>query len=122
MAVRWLWMAAKQGYDKAEFALGECYQEGWGVDQSSEKAAEWFRKAATKGYPRAQLQLATGLFTGANAALNADEAAMWCRAVHNNPHASDDEKALVEAFLPDLAAEAPDPRPPLAELVRTLHP
>ena len=46
--------AAVQGDARAQYALGEMYYRGNGVEQDMSKALEWFEKAARQGHPEAQ--------------------------------------------------------------------
>lgn len=50
--------AAELGYAPAQNQLGECYQDGRGVEKSIEKAFEWYKKAADQGLCEAQYNLA----------------------------------------------------------------
>ena len=51
-------MAADQGHDKSQFAVGHFYDCGYGgVQQDHEKAVEWYRKAASQGHQGAIEQL-----------------------------------------------------------------
>lgn len=52
-AEAWLWKAAEQGYADAEFELAGCYEIGYGVLKSREKAVELYRRAAAHKHPRA---------------------------------------------------------------------
>ncbi len=52
--------AARQGFAKAQLALGRLYRNGCGVRQDDLRAAEWFRKAAESGEAEAAHE--TGLF------------------------------------------------------------
>lgn len=46
-AVYWYEESANQGYDKAQYKLGWCYENGYGVKKKDKKQAiEWYRKAA----------------------------------------------------------------------------
>ena len=60
---------------EAQFALGNAYCTGDGVEQDFEAAVEWFRKAAEQGLAEAQLVL------GAQCKIeeNLEEAAKWYR-------------------------------------------
>jgi TPR repeat protein len=49
--------SANQGYALAQYALGQAYQKGEGVEQNSDTAIEWFSKAASQGVYEAQLDL-----------------------------------------------------------------
>ena len=42
--------AAEQGDAMAQFSLGVCYQNGWGVGRDEAEAMHWYRKAAEQGY------------------------------------------------------------------------
>ena len=55
--MEWCRKAADQGYAAAQYNLGIMYDNGHGVEQSNEKAAEWYRKAANQGYPDAKKKL-----------------------------------------------------------------
>jgi len=49
--------AAEQGDAAAQYALGECYYRGDGVDLSFEEAEKWYRKSAEQGCAPAQFKL-----------------------------------------------------------------
>jgi hypothetical protein len=42
--------AAERGDAEAQYRLGSCYQEGFGVQQDDAEAAKWHRKATEQGY------------------------------------------------------------------------
>jgi len=50
-------MAADKGLKEAQFALGDMYEYGTGVDCDLEQAAEWYIKAADQGHVRAYKSL-----------------------------------------------------------------
>ena len=52
--MKWFQKAAGRGQPRALFLLGECYEEGHGVQEDLEKALEYYQKAADKGYRSAQ--------------------------------------------------------------------
>eukprot|EP01104_Vermistella_antarctica_P005809 TRINITY_DN1643_c0_g2_i1.p1 TRINITY_DN1643_c0_g2~~TRINITY_DN1643_c0_g2_i1.p1 ORF type:complete len:379 (+),score=74.23 TRINITY_DN1643_c0_g2_i1:201-1337(+) len=54
----------KYGMDGAQFALGESYLLGRGVEVDKREAAKWFRLAAEEGYAEAQSHLAALLMSG----------------------------------------------------------
>ncbi len=67
-AVRWYRRLASQNFrwpdlhplvTKAQFVLGELYEQGLGVPQDDQQAAAWFESAAERGHGHAQLRLAT---------------------------------------------------------------
>ena len=45
--------SAKQGHADAQYNLGVCYYNGYGVPQSYSEAVKWFRKAAEQGQAEA---------------------------------------------------------------------
>ncbi|MBR2783460.1 MAG: sel1 repeat family protein [Firmicutes bacterium] len=57
-AAYWYGQAAAQGYDDAQYKLGNCYYCGQGVEQDYAKAAYWFEKAAAQGHADARYRLA----------------------------------------------------------------
>lgn len=40
----------KQGYEPAQYELGELYEQGWGVKKNYKKAYEYYRKASNQGH------------------------------------------------------------------------
>ena len=46
--------AAEQNYAKAQYVLGICYENGYGVEKNREEAREWYTKAAEQGNIYAQ--------------------------------------------------------------------
>lgn len=49
--------AAKSGYYKAQLAMGNCYENGLGVEKNIEKAIEWYKMSADQGFAFAQFHL-----------------------------------------------------------------
>jgi TPR repeat protein len=49
--------AAEQGHSGAQFDLGDCYQNGDGVEWDRVEAFEWFMQAAEQGHIGAQCTL-----------------------------------------------------------------
>ena len=49
--------AAKNGYDKGQFSLGNCYYSGIGVAKDNVEALKWYSKAAAQGYENAKTEL-----------------------------------------------------------------
>ncbi len=56
-AVQYYHKAAEQGYTRAQYNLGVCYENGRGVTKSITEAVKWYRKAAEQGYARAKENL-----------------------------------------------------------------
>jgi TPR repeat protein len=46
--------AAKQGHAGAQYDLGICYEDGYGVGKNKRKAVEWMRKSAEQGEEKAK--------------------------------------------------------------------
>ncbi|XP_019941996.2 death ligand signal enhancer [Paralichthys olivaceus] len=55
--------AAEQGYNKAQFNVGVCYEKGRGVGTDREKALYYYRQAAAGGHTQAQYRYAKLLLT-----------------------------------------------------------
>uniref|UniRef100_A0A4W6C3M8 DAP3 binding cell death enhancer 1 n=1 Tax=Lates calcarifer TaxID=8187 RepID=A0A4W6C3M8_LATCA len=55
--------AAQQGYSKAQFNVGVCYEKGRGVGKDREKALYYYQQAATGGHAQAQYRYAKLLLT-----------------------------------------------------------
>lgn len=55
--------AAQQGYSKAQFNTGVCYEKGRGVSKDKEKALYYYRQAAAGGHKQAQYRYAKLLLT-----------------------------------------------------------
>lgn len=55
--------AAEQGYSKAQFNTGVCYEKGRGVTKDKEKALYYYSKAAAGGHRQAQYRYAKLLLT-----------------------------------------------------------
>lgn len=68
---------AKQGDAKAQWRLGECYRDGFGVKQNDKKAAEWFRKSAEQGNAAGQWRFGECCRDGIGVVKNAEEGAKW---------------------------------------------
>ena len=56
-SVKWYRKAAEQGHSSAQFNLGVCYQQGYGVEVDSKEAVKWYRKAAEQGHRDGQYKL-----------------------------------------------------------------
>jgi TPR repeat protein len=46
-------LAALQGHREAQYQLGLCYENAWGVDRDEEKLFQWYKKAADQNHPKA---------------------------------------------------------------------
>lgn len=83
--IKWIEQAAIQGFDEAEFELGQRYWEGHGVVRDFGKGVKWLEKASQKQNPMAQMILAEAYGRGTEIPKNDKEAIRLC-------------KLLVEAF------------------------
>lgn len=63
-AAYWFHAAAAQNMPEAEYNLGRCYLDGYGVDKNHHQAMEYLKKAADKGIQPAKLLLARLLLSG----------------------------------------------------------
>ena len=70
---------AKNGNREAQLNLGNCYYEGYGVEQNYSEAVRWYRKAAEQGEASAQLNLGACYFQGNGVEQNDAEAVRWYR-------------------------------------------
>ena len=61
--MKWLAMAAEQGYAPAEYTMGVACQYG-DVEGGLEAAAKWFEKAAEAGIAAAQYELGVAYING----------------------------------------------------------
>ncbi len=68
---------AELGDVEAQFNLGVMYDQGAGVDQSLEKAADWYRKAAEQGFIDAQTNMGIMYFDGQGVPRDHNEASRW---------------------------------------------
>lgn len=57
LSVRYYRIAAELGHTRAQFKLGVCYRDGFGVDLDINKALLWFEKAAEQGDINAKLNI-----------------------------------------------------------------
>ncbi|XP_034546408.1 death ligand signal enhancer isoform X2 [Notolabrus celidotus] len=55
--------AAREGYSKAQFNVGVCYEKGRGVTRDKEKALQYYQQAAAGGHRQAQYRYAKLLLT-----------------------------------------------------------
>lgn len=56
--------AAVSGDVKAQYNVGVCYANGYGVEQDHSKAVEWYKKSAEQGYVYAQFNLGSCYYNG----------------------------------------------------------
>lgn len=86
-AVPKLRAAANKGHKKAQYRLGMCYKEGYGVEKDRKKAFVLFQKSAKQGYAKAQYQLAKAYLKGKGVAADQAQAKSWLKkAVSDEKH------------------------------------
>ena len=78
-AVKWLRLAAEQGFDGAADALGFIYATGDGVPQDYQEAVRWYRLAAEQGDTDAQNNLGVQYNNGRGVPQDYQEAVKWYR-------------------------------------------
>ena len=78
-AVKFFIQAAEQGNADAQFNLGVCYRNGYGVPQDYNKAVEWFSKAAEQGEAYAQCNLGYCYEIGYGVPQDDSKAVEWYR-------------------------------------------
>ena len=71
--------AAEQGLAKAQYDLGVCYGNGYGVEKNYSEAVKWYRKAAEQGLAKAQYDLGVCYGNGNGVEKNYSEAVKWYR-------------------------------------------
>lgn len=76
-AAKWFREAALQGVANARYNLGVLYQQGLGVEKSTDKAIGWYRAAAQLGHPEAQYNLGIAHIEGEGAEYNPRLAAQF---------------------------------------------
>lgn len=64
LAAYWYRRAAGNGSTEGEYNLGCCYEHGWGVEKSLQKAFRYYSLGAKKDFPPALTRLALLHFTG----------------------------------------------------------
>ena len=55
--MKWYRKAAEQGNATAQYNIGVCYDNGYGVTKDYAEAVKWYRKAAAQGYDSAKDRL-----------------------------------------------------------------
>ena len=79
--------AADKGHKKAQYRLGMCYKEGYGVEKDRKKAFALFQKSAKQGYAKAQYQVAKAYLKGKGVAADQAQAKSWLKkAVSDEKH------------------------------------
>ncbi len=86
-AVKWYFLAADEGYAPAQFALGQAFSNGRGVQIDLDEAIKWYRKAAEQGSRSLQFRL--GYVLEKNSELGDwSEMTAWYRKAAEQGHAA----------------------------------
>lgn len=88
---------AEQGNAEAQYGLAEMYDQGRGVAENADTAADWYQRAAEQGYARAQAKLGTMFATGHGVPVDPTTAAVWWRKAAEQGSAAA-QMRLAEAF------------------------
>ena len=78
---------ANKGIATAQFNLGLCYENGFGVGKDEAEAVKWYRKAAEQGDAMAQYNLGCCYENGDGISADKAEALMWYRKAAEQGHA-----------------------------------
>ncbi len=84
-ALKWLRMAAEQNYVKAQYILGNCYQDGWWGPKDQAEGVKWLRMAAEQNLPSAQYFLGNSYATGTGVSKDFSEAVKWYLKAADHP-------------------------------------
>ncbi len=78
-AIEMLYQSAQMNFAPAQYSLGSCYDQGFGVKPDPAEAVVWWRKAAELGHADAQYNLALCYARGKGVAKDGAAAEYWCR-------------------------------------------
>ncbi|MCR5338769.1 MAG: tetratricopeptide repeat protein [Lachnospiraceae bacterium] len=70
---------AGQGDARAQYELGQCYTNGYGIEEDIEKAVFWYKKSAEQGYASAQYSLGDCYYYGEGVEEDEEKAVCWYR-------------------------------------------
>ncbi len=87
-AVKLFRKAAEQGDADAQYNLGLCYDNGWGVVENKPEAVRWYREAAEQGISNAQYNLGWCYSHGEGVVEDKTEAVKWYRKAAEQGHAN----------------------------------
>lgn len=87
-AVKQFMEAAEQGSADAQFFLGNCSDEGKGVEKDHAQAADWFAKAAAQNHAAAQYHLGCHYYFGKGIDRNYSQSEYWFRKAAEQDYAA----------------------------------
>ncbi len=76
--------AADQGDAEAQYGLGVCYENGYGVSKDLQEAVKWYNKAAKHGLVEAQYNLGVCYGNGYGVRKDPSKAKYWYRKAADN--------------------------------------
>ena len=76
-AVKWLKEAAEENYADAQYLLGCCYENGYGVEENLNTAFKWYQLSADRGNDDAQNSLGICYEDGLGTTKNLSKAIEW---------------------------------------------
>lgn len=76
-ARHWYRKAADRGHIVAQYALGQIYDEGHGIQANDAEAVYWYRKSAEGGFPDAQNALGVMYVDGTGVKRDLEQAVVW---------------------------------------------
>ena len=82
----WLWYAAENGENEAQYVLGEMYLKGNGLNKNLDEAIKWLTKAANSKNPSAQFSLGSIYLNGDYLIKDNSKAFYWMTLSANNNH------------------------------------
>ena len=82
----WFRRAADQGVPDAQYAIGQAYQSGEGVETDLALAFQWFLRAAKQGVPEAQFELANAYAQGLGTTRDRKRSERWIKQAAKQGH------------------------------------
>lgn len=79
--------AAERGDKTAQYNLGVCYTNGWGVTQDHKQSVHWYTKAANQGLAEAQHNLGVCYYKGDGVTKDYKQAVYWYTKAANQGYA-----------------------------------
>ncbi len=76
----------KKNSARAQHYLGDCYENGIGVDEDTKQAVIWFKKAAQQGDACSQFNLEFCYYNGEGVDINMKQAVMWYKKAAEQEH------------------------------------
>lgn len=87
-------LSAERNHPEAQYWIGICYTNGFGVAQDSKQAFEWYKKAANQGNTEAQYCVGLCYYHGDGVEVNKSKAKTWFDSAANKGY--EDAKKYLE--------------------------